>query len=62
VIRGDRCAAGAWLRRAARDPSVHPWLLLDQLITREIDKCRLTFAGETGRELATSKNQDPAHG
>jgi hypothetical protein len=23
-------AAGAWLRRLARDPSVNPWLLLDQ--------------------------------
>jgi transcriptional regulator with XRE-family HTH domain len=33
VIRGDTCAAGAWLRRLARDPSVSPWLLLDQLAT-----------------------------
>jgi transcriptional regulator with XRE-family HTH domain len=31
VSRGDTCAAGAWLRRLARDPNVHPWLLLDQL-------------------------------
>ena len=31
VSRGDRHAAGAWLRRLARDPGVHPWLLLDQL-------------------------------
>lgn len=31
VSRGDRYAAGAWLRRMARDPSVNPWLLLDQL-------------------------------
>ena len=31
VRRGDTYAAGAWLRRLARDPSVHPWLLLDQL-------------------------------
>ncbi len=28
---GDTYAAGAWLRRLARDPSVNPWLLLDQL-------------------------------
>jgi transcriptional regulator with XRE-family HTH domain len=31
VSRGDTYAAGAWLRRLARDPNVHPWLLLDQL-------------------------------
>ena len=31
VSRGDTYAAGAWLRRLARDPSVSPWLLLDQL-------------------------------
>ncbi len=33
VISGDTCAAGAWLRRIARDPAVNPWLLLDQLTT-----------------------------
>jgi len=27
----DTYAAGAWLRRMARDPGVSPWLLLDQL-------------------------------
>jgi transcriptional regulator with XRE-family HTH domain len=31
VSRGDRYAAGVWLRRIARDPAVSPWLLLDQL-------------------------------
>jgi transcriptional regulator with XRE-family HTH domain len=31
VSRGDTYAAGAWLRRMARDPNVNPWLLLDQL-------------------------------
>jgi transcriptional regulator with XRE-family HTH domain len=31
VTQGDRYAAGAWLRRMARDPGVNPWLLLDQL-------------------------------
>jgi transcriptional regulator with XRE-family HTH domain len=31
VSRGDTRAAGACLRRMARDPSVSPWLLLDQL-------------------------------
>jgi transcriptional regulator with XRE-family HTH domain len=35
VISGDTCAAGAWLRRMARDPSVDPWLLLDQLTKPE---------------------------
>ena len=29
VARGDSYAAGRWLRRTARDPSVSPWLLLD---------------------------------
>lgn len=29
LARGDTRAAGRWLRRAARDPSVSPWLLLD---------------------------------
>ncbi len=36
VGQGDTYAAGAWLRRLARDPSVSPWLLLDQLITRAV--------------------------
>jgi transcriptional regulator with XRE-family HTH domain len=31
AARGDSRAAGIWLRRIARDPSVSPWLLLDQL-------------------------------
>ncbi|MGH3283824.1 MAG: helix-turn-helix domain-containing protein [Streptosporangiaceae bacterium] len=35
VISGDTYAAGAWLRRMARDPRVNPWLLLDQLTTAE---------------------------
>jgi transcriptional regulator with XRE-family HTH domain len=34
VTSGDTHAAGAWLRRMARDPDVNPWLLLDQLTTR----------------------------
>jgi transcriptional regulator with XRE-family HTH domain len=38
VIGGDSYAAGAWLRRAARDPSVNPWLLLDRLTTSEISR------------------------
>ena len=29
----DRRATGDWLRRLAREPSVHPWLMLDQLAT-----------------------------
>jgi transcriptional regulator with XRE-family HTH domain len=33
VISGDSYAAGAWLRRLARNPDVNPWLLLDQLTT-----------------------------
>jgi transcriptional regulator with XRE-family HTH domain/anti-sigma regulatory factor (Ser/Thr protein kinase) len=31
VGHGDTYAAGAWLRRLARDSGVNPWLLLDQL-------------------------------
>ena len=36
VSRGDTYAAGAWLRRQARDPRVNPWLLLDQLSAPDI--------------------------
>ena len=60
VSRGDRYAAGAWLRRLARDPSVHPWLLLDQLTllsgknSRPLggSGTRLVSAGGTGRGRA----------
>lgn len=31
MASGDARAAGDWLRRLAREPSVNPWLLLDQL-------------------------------
>lgn len=33
LIGHDGRAAGDWLRRLARDPTVNPWLLLDQLAT-----------------------------
>lgn len=33
LVRQDGPAAGDWLRRLARQPGVHPWLLLDQLAT-----------------------------
>jgi|SRR5579872_4847128 len=36
VSRGDMYAAGAWLRRQARDPGVNPWLLLDQFTAPDI--------------------------
>jgi transcriptional regulator with XRE-family HTH domain len=36
LARGDRRAAGIWLRRIARDPNVSLWLLLDQLTAPEI--------------------------
>ncbi len=29
--RGDTRATGDWLRRLAREPTVNPWLLIDQL-------------------------------
>ncbi len=31
LARQDGRTAGDWLRRLAREPGVHPWLLLDQL-------------------------------
>ena len=62
VIQGDMYAAGAWLRRLARDPSVNPWLLLDQLTVPGLtlpgprplggSRARLISAGSTGRERA----------
>jgi transcriptional regulator with XRE-family HTH domain len=33
LARQDGRAAGDWPRRLARQPGVHPWLLLDQLAT-----------------------------
>ena len=33
LASGDRRAAGDWLRRLAREPTVNPWLLIDQLAT-----------------------------
>lgn len=41
VSRGDTYAAGAWLRRLARDPNVNPWLLLDQLTPLSSKNARL---------------------
>jgi transcriptional regulator with XRE-family HTH domain len=60
VSRGDTCAAGAWLRRTARDPGVNPWLLLDQLTFLSSKNSRLpggsgvrlVSAGSTGRGRA----------
>jgi transcriptional regulator with XRE-family HTH domain len=60
VSRGDTYAAGAWLRRLARDPGVNPWLLLDQLTPLSSKNsrllggsgARLVSAGSTGRGRA----------
>jgi transcriptional regulator with XRE-family HTH domain len=64
VSQGDTFAAGAWLRRMARDPDVNPWLLLDQLTTRENiasgshsrplggSRTRLVSTGSSGRGRA----------
>ena len=60
VSRGDTYAAGAWLRRLARDPNVNPWLLLDQLTPLSSKNsrllggsgARLVSAGSTGRGRA----------
>ncbi len=64
VISGDTCAAGAWLRRMARDPDVNPWLLLDRLTTAEHavlglsvrpsggNRARVISADSTGRGRA----------
>ena len=64
VSRGDTYAAGAWLRRMARDPGVSPWLLLDQLTAPDTclsglrsrplggSEARLVSAGGAGRGRA----------
>jgi transcriptional regulator with XRE-family HTH domain len=64
VISGDSYAAGAWLRRMARDPDVSPWLLLDQLTTAQHggpglsvrpsggNRARVISADSTGRGRA----------
>ena len=52
VIQGDTYAAGAWLRRMARDSNVNPWLLLDQLTgpdTGLSGKCSRPFGGSETR-------------
>jgi transcriptional regulator with XRE-family HTH domain len=46
MSHGDTYAAGAWLRRLARDPSVNPWLLLDQLTAPD-----LILPGQRSRPL-----------
>lgn len=48
---GDTHAASIWLRRIARDPSVSPWLLLDQLAAREtgLPGCGHLRAGQARR-------------
>ena len=33
LAQTDGRAAGDWLRRLAREPTVNPWLLVDQLAT-----------------------------
>jgi len=48
VARGDTYAAGRWLRRTARDPSVNPWLLLDQLTAPGISPARPAYARPLG--------------
>jgi transcriptional regulator with XRE-family HTH domain len=47
VSRGDTYAAGAWLRRLARDPNVNPWLLLDQLTPLSSKNARLPGGSRT---------------
>lgn len=49
MIQGDRYAAGAWLRRMARDPGVNPWLLLDQLTAPGSPCPARVRSGGTGR-------------
>jgi transcriptional regulator with XRE-family HTH domain len=36
IARRDTRAAGMWLRRTARDPSVSPWLLLDLVAMHDV--------------------------
>jgi transcriptional regulator with XRE-family HTH domain len=44
LARGDGRAAGDWLRRLAREPTVNPWLLIDQLAARNVNE--MTSAGQ----------------
>ena len=52
VSRGDTYAAGAWLRRMARDPNVNPWLLLDQLTAPDTGPVRQVLAPARGERGA----------
>ena len=64
VSHGDTYAAGAWLRRMARDPSASPWLLLDRVTAPDIglfgkgsrplggSEARLVSVGSAGRGRA----------
>ena len=54
--RGDTYAAGAWLRRLARDPSVHPWLLLDQL-TLCVQQALAPARGERARLVSADSTE-----
>jgi transcriptional regulator with XRE-family HTH domain len=47
LAQHDRRAAGDWLRRLARDPTVSPWLLLDQLPNPPAATTTPTPAGST---------------
>lgn len=53
VSHGDTYASGAWLRRLARDPSVNPWLLLDQLTAPDmtLPGLRSRLSGGSGARL-----------
>lgn len=53
VSRGDTYAAGAWLRRLARDPDVNPWLLLDLLTHPSVHHERAPARGSRTRLVST---------
>ena len=48
LTRQDTRTAGDWLRRLARDPTVNPWLLLDQLTTTPAHPTPTAATGRTG--------------
>jgi transcriptional regulator with XRE-family HTH domain len=57
MASGDARAARDWLRRLAREPSVNPWLLLDQLAASA--RVRTPASGSRPAETAGRGSQRP---
>lgn len=48
LARTDARATGDWLRRLAREPTVNPWLLIDQLTTLQTRRPRAAQPLQSG--------------